>query len=174
MTIAEMIKKDITIDMYDDYNEELGMAFVGPLGLTAEGKKRFRWVLGQEVETSGSESDPDYIEGIVHVESGDEVAAYKEFFEAAAGYCGEYLYSHLFKNYIEEKGSRGMTIEFTDREYRFEHGRAPKGYGYWGFEYEGRQFWTTGTLTQAKAACRKEIRKQAPEGYAYVVVTVLP
>ena len=53
--------------------------------------------------------------------------------------------------------------------------RMPRGYGYWGFEFEGHEFWTTGTLTEAKKACRAHIKEVAPEGYkGYVIVNVLP
>ena len=68
-----------------------------------------------------------------------------------------------------------MTIEFTDAEYRFEDGHAPKGYGFWGFEFEGHEFWAKGTLTEAKKACRAEVRRLAPAGYkGYVSVNILP
>lgn len=68
-----------------------------------------------------------------------------------------------------------MTIEFSDREYRWEHGKSPKGYGYWGFEFEGREFWAYGTRAQAQKACREEIKRVAPEGYTgTVVVNILP
>lgn len=68
-----------------------------------------------------------------------------------------------------------MAIEFNDSEYRYEDGCAPKGYGYWGFAYEGYEFWTTGTYTEAKKACRKDVKEHAPKDYhGYVEVKVLP
>ena len=68
-----------------------------------------------------------------------------------------------------------MKIEFTDTEYRIENGRAPKGYGYWGFGFEGREFWAYGTLTEAKKKCRECVRECAPVGYdGTVYVNVLP
>ena len=68
-----------------------------------------------------------------------------------------------------------MTIDFTDREYLRDHGRKPKGRGFWGFEFEGYQFWATGTLTEAKKACRAEVKRLAPEGYTgFVIVNILP
>ena len=68
-----------------------------------------------------------------------------------------------------------MTITFTDREYRTEHDRAPRGYGCWAFSFEGHEFWATGTLTQAKKECREEIKRLAPEGYKHpVFVKILP
>lgn len=68
-----------------------------------------------------------------------------------------------------------MRIEFTEREYWREHGKAPKGRGHWGFEFEGHTFWTAGTLTEAKKACRDEVRRVAPEGYTGMVyVNIMP
>lgn len=68
-----------------------------------------------------------------------------------------------------------MKIEFTDREYCYEHGKGPKGYGRWGFEFEGHEFWATGTLGEAKKACKAEIRRIAPEGYTETVyANILP
>jgi hypothetical protein len=68
-----------------------------------------------------------------------------------------------------------MRIEFTDREYRFENGHGPRGYGYWGFEFEGEEFWARGTLADAKKQCRQHIKEVAPEGYSETVtVNILP
>ena len=68
-----------------------------------------------------------------------------------------------------------MTISFTDREYKIEHGKAPKGFGFWGFTFEGYEFWASGTLTEAKKACRNHIKELAPENYkGFVSVNILP
>lgn len=68
-----------------------------------------------------------------------------------------------------------MRIEFTDREYRFENGKAPKGYGFWGFTFEGYEFWKRGTLTEAKKACREYVKQVAPADYVGTVdVNILP
>ena len=69
-----------------------------------------------------------------------------------------------------------MRIEFTNSEYKWENGRAPKGYGRWGFAFEGcYEFWYTGTLTDAKKACRAYVKEVAPSDYAgTVTVNILP
>lgn len=68
-----------------------------------------------------------------------------------------------------------MKYEFSDSEYRFENGHAPKGYGYWGFSFEGLEFWAYGTLTEAKKACKAEIRRVAPADYiGTVFINILP
>ena len=68
-----------------------------------------------------------------------------------------------------------MRIEFNDSTYRFEHGKAPKGYGMWAFEFEGYMDWESGTLAEAKKKCKECIKKVAPKDYAgTVIVTILP
>lgn len=68
-----------------------------------------------------------------------------------------------------------MRINFDDSEYKFENGRAPKGYGSWGFQFEGYEFWAHGTLAEAKKACRAEVKRLAPAGYGEDVdVCILP
>lgn len=68
-----------------------------------------------------------------------------------------------------------MRIWFDDNEYRYEHNKAPKGYGCWGFTFEGHEFWAHGTLTEAKKACRQEVKRLAPKNYKDDVwVNVLP
>lgn len=68
-----------------------------------------------------------------------------------------------------------MTIEFMSREYMREHGRQPKGRGFWGFEFEGHEFWHNGTLAECKKACREYVKTVAPEGYTgFVTVNILP
>lgn len=62
-----------------------------------------------------------------------------------------------------------MKIVFTDREYHFEHGKAPKGYGHWYFTFEGHGRWEVGTLTEAKKKVKEHIREIAPKGYAETV-----
>ena len=68
-----------------------------------------------------------------------------------------------------------MKIEFTTGAYMRSHGRQPKGRGHWGFAFEGYEYWACGTLTEAKKACRAEVKRLAPAGYTEpVYVTVLP
>ena len=72
-------------------------------------------------------------------------------------------------------GGKEMRIEFSTAEYKYEHGKAPKGYGYWMFEFEGYEYGAHGTLTEAKKLCREYVKKVAPADYAGTVhVNVLP
>ena len=70
-----------------------------------------------------------------------------------------------------------LHIEFTDREYRYEHGHAPKGRGCWMFEFEGIEYTARccQTLTEAKKEVREHIKKIAPEGYdQWIYVNIMP
>lgn len=62
-----------------------------------------------------------------------------------------------------------MKIEFSTREYLKEHGKQPKGRGWWMFTFEGYLFEATGTLTEAKKKCSEFVKAVAPKGYSETV-----
>lgn len=62
-----------------------------------------------------------------------------------------------------------MKIEFSTWEYLKEHGKEPKGWGWWMFTFEGYLFEATGTLTEAKKKCREFVKAVAPKGYSETV-----
>lgn len=77
----------------------------------------------------------------------------------------------------QQKGWQNMKIEFTDTQYRFEHGHAPKGRGRWIFQFEGQEYWAKGcqTLTEAKKEVKEYIKKIAPKDYiGTVYVNIAP
>lgn len=51
-----------------------------------------------------------------------------------------------------------MKVVFSDSEYRWTYGHAPKGRGYWAFLIGDDVFFANGTLTEAKVACVKYVR----------------
>lgn len=53
LTVKELLTKDIDIDVYDDYDETIRIAFCGPMGLTDEGNKKFGDILDTEVKIYG-------------------------------------------------------------------------------------------------------------------------
>lgn len=65
-------------------------------------------------------------------------------------------------------------VEFSDLEYRRSHGRAPRGYGYWGFlvmdESTGKpvaDFFVHGaTLGKAKQAARAHVKANMADALA--------
>ena len=65
-------------------------------------------------------------------------------------------------------------IVFSTREFRTSHMTEPRGYGYWGFFFEGRgeAWFTSGTFAEAKRAAKEEARRRFNEGT--VVIEVAP
>ena len=87
MKVREFIKQEIDIDVLDDVTEELNIAFVGPLELTAEGEIEFAEVLDLDIKFDGTVA-------IINVDApGDawkpRLRAAKYFFWSAAGYCAD-------------------------------------------------------------------------------------
>lgn len=100
MTVLDLIKQDIDIDVIDSVTEELYIAFVGPQRLTEEGEKEFVEVLDMEVTM--------YHEGLaeIHVEGPDgawqkRLDQAKRFFWGAAGYVPETLYKLWFEEVVD-------------------------------------------------------------------------
>lgn len=63
-----------------------------------------------------------------------------------------------------------MTIRFwfDDRSYRLTHGKAPRGYGAWAFEFEGRApvLAPSSTFADARRWVKEHIRAEAPDGFS--------
>ena len=62
-----------------------------------------------------------------------------------------------------------MDIVFLTREFEAEYGRSPRGRGWWAFSFEGMQFQSVGTFTEAKRLCKQHIKDIAPHGYRQTV-----
>ena len=96
MTVKDLIKMDIDIDVCDDVCESLYIAFCGKLKLTKKGKRKFEKVLSLPVTIRDDIA-------IIHVDDNDEkvwknnLKEAKEFFYAAAGYCLDRDYVAWFK-----------------------------------------------------------------------------
>ena len=98
---------DVDIDIEDNVCQEIGLAFVGPIELTKEGKEKFKDVLEYEVRLYEEES-------WASVKCNDQEPEIKwltkfkkvqEFFKACAGYCSAKDFDKWFKggNYYEDK-----------------------------------------------------------------------
>jgi len=71
-----------------------------------------------------------------------------------------------------------MTVSFSDREYQFSHGKAPRGRGWWLFQIGqdkdmSKWFGAGWTLAEAKKAAKEEAAKRFP-GQQFVTITILP
>ena len=62
-----------------------------------------------------------------------------------------------------------MKIEFSTRDYEWAYGKQPRGRGWWWFTFEGYEYSTCGTFTEARKACRDYIKSLAPKGYTQTV-----
>lgn len=102
MKVKDLIKMDVDIDIEDNVCQEIGLAFVGPIELTEEGKKYFKDVLEYNVtlyerEEWASVKCNDQEPEIKWLEKFKKTF---EFFKACAGYCSVTDYDKWFK---EEK-----------------------------------------------------------------------
>lgn len=63
-------------------------------------------------------------------------------------------------------------FEFDTRAYQFTHGRHPRGYGGWAFQFEGsRPVWAPpSTYAEAKRWIKQHIRSVAPADYRGTVL----
>lgn len=95
MKVKDFIKMETDIDVYDNVEESLAIAFCGPAELTAEGKRKFAEALEYDIDV-----DERYGAAVVDVDHDNwkhELTEAKAFFYAAAGYCREDLYDKWFK-----------------------------------------------------------------------------
>jgi hypothetical protein len=60
-----------------------------------------------------------------------------------------------------------MTIEFNTREFEFEHGHKPRGYGHWAFGFDApprgddkHVYWVNGRYSDAKVCARVEAMRR--------------
>ena len=82
MTVKDLLEvEDVSMDVYDDYDERCGIAYESGFRLTAEGRERFSNALDIPI---CSISD-----GIIllHCKGEKQAQACKDLFEAMAGYC---------------------------------------------------------------------------------------
>ena len=103
MKIKDLLKLDIDVDVYDNVEDGIEIAFCGPMELTPDGQKRFAEVLDYDIEL-------DIGEGICIVytdkQDGKIIDNYEPrlrdaefFFHALAGYCSaEDYYNWFFEN----------------------------------------------------------------------------
>lgn len=102
MTVKDLLKMEVDIDVYDDVCEELAIAFCGPMELTKEGEETFAEVMNYEVEFNTC-SYGGLPAVIIKVDDPDEdvwnarLENARLFFESAAGYCSCEDYDRWFK-----------------------------------------------------------------------------
>lgn len=90
MTVADLIKEEIDIDVCDTYDERCWIAFCGPLKLTEKGNAKFADVLDTKCQHHGN------VIGLL-ADTEREAQALKEFFYSAAGYCSTKEWDEWFE-----------------------------------------------------------------------------
>lgn len=103
MTVRDLLKMEMDIDVYDDVCEEIAIAFCGPMELTEEGEKEFSEVMDYEIEILPAPAGYGCGCVIVKCDDPDEKVCERklrkgrEFFESIAGYCPADDYDKWFK-----------------------------------------------------------------------------
>lgn len=91
MTVREFLNLEIDIDVFDDYAEELEIAFVGPVDLTDLGEEKFFDIMKNEILI-----DEETDTATIHIENEREHKLAKLLFYGAAGYISFSKYKTLF------------------------------------------------------------------------------
>lgn len=97
MTVRDLLKMEIDVDVYDSICDEIAIAFCGPVKLTEEGETHFSKVLDYPVEFNRDCSEVcvilDETEGVWQ----KQLRKAKDFFWSLAGYCAVDDYDRWFK-----------------------------------------------------------------------------
>ena len=97
MTVRDLLKMEIDVDVYDSICDEIAIAFCGAVKLTEEGETHFSEVLDYPVEFNRDCSNVivmlDETEGVWQ----KQLRKAKDFFWSLAGYCDADDYDRWFK-----------------------------------------------------------------------------
>lgn len=91
MKVKDLLAMDICVDVADDYDERLWIAFDGAVNLTEIGVDVFKEALDLEVKLT-TPSD-----ALILCKNAKEAEIAKELFESLAGYCTEDEWELWFK-----------------------------------------------------------------------------
>lgn len=83
MKVRDLLAMDICVDVADDYDERLWIAFDGACRLTEIGEDVFKEALDLEVKLTTSN------DALILCQNAKEAEIAKELFESLAGYCTE-------------------------------------------------------------------------------------
>lgn len=101
ITVRDLLAMDIDVDVCDDVDESLYIAFVGPVTLTPAGELEFADALDLEVTLPPEDNDYCY-PACVHVDHPNEkvwrrqLRAALDLFYALGGYCMDVDYEKWF------------------------------------------------------------------------------
>lgn len=91
MKVRDLLKEEIDIDVYDDYDERCGIAFCGPCELTAKGKRKFAAIMDNDVRI-----DVIMDVAVISCENEHEAQIAKYLFHGFAGFIPSEEWETLF------------------------------------------------------------------------------
>lgn len=98
MKVEDLIKKEVDVDIFNDYIDATIPAFVGPQGLTEAGEKHYKEVLNLNVEVDYNNQWAELkLDHLPEKEADRLFKLADEFFSGAAGYMEESKYLKYFK-----------------------------------------------------------------------------
>lgn len=101
MTVGEFLELECDIDIYDNVDERLGIAYCGPMELTEAGVDKFGPVLDLLVHINWSENIA--VLDVGHDAWLTKLNLAKELFDGLAGYCAESDYDKWFHDPEEDE-----------------------------------------------------------------------
>lgn len=90
MTIKDLLREEIDIDVMDTYDERCWIAFCGPCKLKAKGEARFADILDLPIQHHGNVI-------ALLTDSAIEAADCKELFYSHAGFCSQSTWDEWFE-----------------------------------------------------------------------------
>ena len=94
MKVNDLLKMEITVDVYDDYDGRCQVAFFGSAKLTKEGVKHFNCILNNEVRLVLN----DRLFAVVNAENEEQAQLIAYLFEGLAGHCTVDEFERWFGN----------------------------------------------------------------------------
>lgn len=95
--VRDLLREECDVDVIDDYDESLWIAFCGPIHLSEEGERRFEDALDVVIEFSIGGGT---VTARLNNEKSYVRRAVKDLFESAAGFCSESDWNKWFNEEV--------------------------------------------------------------------------
>ena len=100
-SLQEFLDQAKDIDVYDNYTEEVGCAYIGSVKLTAAGKEKYKDILGLPVTMQINGYDDYAVVSCEDKDTPDDIIQHRvdllgNMLYSMAGYCSETEYDELF------------------------------------------------------------------------------
>lgn len=76
------------------------------------------------------------------------------------------------RGHTREINMKNLSLQFDSSNYKWTHGKAPRGFGYWAFEYKGETIFVPGehTLTESKKLFKSMLSERGVTGVQFAKV----